>query len=386
MSKNMYKRLQNFIGRNNESIFFWGARQTGKSTLLKQLFPNAVYYDLLLSEEYSRFMKNPGLLREEIIALDKKTKGPVIIDEIQRSPELLNEIHWLIVNKGASFILCGSSPRKLVRSGGNLLGGRALRYDLYPLVSAEIPDFNLLRALNHGLLPRHYISNTPEKMLSSYISNYLKEEIAAEALVRKVPSFACFLDASAFSNGEVVNYQNIAAECGVSSPTVKEYFQILEDTLIARFLPSFQKRPKRRVIQSPKFYFFDVAVANHLLKRGPVVQHGESFGKAFEHFIYQEIWAHSKYSGQDYPISYWRTSSQFEVDFILGDHQVAVEVKGTNMATPHHCKGLRVFAQEYKTRDLILVTLDPRPRKIDNVRVLPWKYFLDELWSGGIMK
>jgi len=382
----MYKRLQKFVGRNNESIFLWGARQTGKSTLLKQLLPNAIYHDLLFSDEYTSFLKNPALLREGLIAADIKPGKTVIIDEIQRVPELLNEIHWLIVNRGISFVMCGSSPRKLIRSGGNLLGGRALRYELYPLASAEIPDFNLLRALNHGMLPHHYISNNPAHAIASYVSNYLKEEIAAEAMVRKIPTFARFLDIASFSNGETVNYQNIAAECGVSSPTVKEYFQILEDTLIARFLPSFQKRPKRRVIQAPKFYYFDIAIANYLLRRGPVVERSEAFGKAFEHFMYLEIYAHSKYSGLDYPISYWRTSSQFEVDFILGDHEIAVEVKATDMAMGHHLKGLKAFSEEYKAKHSILVTQDLRPRKIGNITVLPWKVFLERLWSGELIK
>lgn len=381
----MYKRMQKFIGRGKESAFLWGARQTGKSTLLKHLFPDAPYYDLLLSEEFERFYRNPSLLREELTA-GPLTKTPVIIDEVQRIPQLLNEIQWLIVNKNLSFILSGSSPRKLIRSGGNMLGGRAIRYELYPLVSAEIPDFQLLRALNHGLIPRHYISNDPKKLIGSYIGTYLKEEIVAEALVRKMPSFSRFLEISAFSNGEMVNYQNIASECGVSAPTIKEYFQILEDTLIARYLPSFQKRPKRRVILAPKFYYFDLAIANHLLKRDRIVSKSESFGKAFEHFIYQELWAHRGYSGLNYPLTYWRTASQFEVDFILGDHQVAVEVKSTDMAAPHHLKGLTAFAEEYKVKELILVSLDPRPRKINNITILPWKIFLERLWSGNLIK
>ncbi|MFH1367669.1 MAG: AAA family ATPase [Elusimicrobiota bacterium] len=381
----MLKRLQKFNGRHNETAFLWGARQTGKSTLLKQQFPESTYYDLLLSEEFERFTRKPSLLREEILAAKHKPAVPVIIDEVQRIPGLLNEIQWLIVNKNISFILCGSSARKLIRSGGNLLGGRALKYELFPLVSEEIPDFNLDRALNHGLIPRHYLSNGPGKMLSAYIGSYLKEEITAEALVRKVPSFTRFLESSAFSNGEIVNYQNIARDTGVSSPTVKEYFQILEDTLVARYLHSFQKRPKRRVILAPKFYYFDVAVANYLLNRGHIAAKSEAFGKAFEHLIYQEIWAHSKYSGLEYPVNYWRTTSQLEVDFILGDHQVAVEVKSTDMAQSQHFRGLRAFSEEYKTKELILVTQDPRPRKVGNINILPWRVFLSRLWAGEII-
>lgn len=166
---------------------------------------------------------------------------------------------------------------------------------------------------------------------------------------------------------------------------MKEYFQILEDTLIGRFLPSFQKKPKRRVILSPKFYFFDIGIANYLLKRGRIEMGSESFGKAFEHFIYHEIYAHSKYSDVNYPICYWRTASQIEVDFILGDHEVAIEVKSTEMVTPRHIKGLKSFADEYPVKKLIVVSNDPYPRQFDNITVLPWKIFLDQLWAGDII-
>lgn len=382
----MFQRLQTFHGRKNESAFLWGARQTGKSTLLKELFPKAPYYDLLLSDEYARLSRKPSLLREELLASPPPKGAPVIIDEVQKCPALLDEVQWLIVNQRIPFILSGSSARKLKRSGANLLGGRALRYELYPLVSAEIPRFDLLRALNHGLLPRHYLAEDASKLLASYLGDYLKEEIAAEALARNIPLFARFLEAAAFSNGEMLNYQNIASDCGISPPTVKEYFQILEDTLLARPLPSFRKKPKRRVIQAPKFYFFDVGVANHLLKRGKIVAGGESFGKAFEHFIFQEIWAHSRYSGSEYPIAYWRTASQLEVDFIMGDHQVAVEVKSTGSADERHLRGLRAFQEEYKVQESILVSQDPKPRKVGNIRILPWVIFLEELWSGKLMK
>jgi predicted AAA+ superfamily ATPase len=379
----MLFRKQIFVGSGNESLFLWGARQTGKSTLLRELFPESRCFDLLLSDVFERLQRNPAQLREIIIADDNHS--PVIIDEIQRIPELLNEVHWLIENKRIRFILSGSSPRKIVRAGANLLGGRALRYELYPLISQEIPDFDLLKALNHGLLPRHYLSANPQKLISAYIGSYLKEEIMAEARIRKISSFSRFLENAAFSNGEIVNFTNISSECGVSSPTIKEYFQILEDTLTGRFLPSFQKRPKRRVVLSPKFYFFDLCIPNYLSKIGRIEKGSEAFGKAFEHFIYQEIYAHCNYSNLQYPISYWRTTSQIEVDYILGDHEVAIEVKGTDNAQPRHFKGLKSFAEEYSTKKLILVTNDPFPRIIDAILVLPWKVFLDQLWSGEII-
>ena len=352
--------------------------------MLKEHFPNSPRYDLLLSDQFRRLSARPSLLREELLAAPPG-RTPVVIDEVQKIPELMDEVQWLIVNHRMRFILCGSSARKLKRSGANLLGGRALRYELFPLAYPEIHDFDLMRALNHGLLPRHYLAAKPEGLLASYVGDYLKEEVAAEALTRNIPAFGRFLESAAFSNGEVVNFQNIAAECGVSPPTAKQYFEILEDTLIARFVPSFRKRPKRRVIQAPKFYFFDVGLGNFLLKRSRVAPRSESFGKAFEHFIYQELAAHSHYSGLHYRISYWRTASQLEIDFVLGDHQVALEVKGTEQAAPHHLRGLKAFGEEYKTKHSIVVSLDPKPRLVNGVTVLPWEIFLKRLWAGEII-
>lgn len=379
----MYLRSQKFKYSDEESFFLWGARQTGKSTLLGKLYKNHLYIDLLLSDVFERYNRNPGLLREAVMAWDGAQ--PVIIDEIQRIPALLNEVHWLIANTDAKFILSGSSPRKIIKSGTNLLGGRALRYELYPLVKKEIPDFDLLRALNHGLLPRHYLSERPQKLHSAYVGSYLQDEIIAEAKIRNIGSFTRFLEIAAFSNGEMVNYSNIGSECGVSPPTVREYFQILVDTLIGRFVPSFQKKPKRRIIQSPRFYYFDVGIANYLLKRGNILPGSETFGKAFEHYIYHEIYAHRHYTQTDYPISYWRTTSGLEVDFILGDHEVAVEVKATPSASARHLKGLKSFAEEYSVKRKVLVSLDPLPRKAGDIDILPWERFLELLWNGEII-
>ena len=379
----MYERKQLFLGSEQESVFFWGARQTGKSTLLKTLFPNALWFDLLLSREYERLSKTPDILRETVLA--NLNISPVIIDEIQRIPTLLNEVHWLISNHGVRFILSGSSPRKILRSETNLLGGRALRYELYPLISVEIPDFDLLRSLNHGLLPRHYDATNPNKLLSAYIGSYLRDEIVTEANIRNVGNFARFLEIAALTNGEMVNYTNIASDCGISATTVKEYFQILEDTLIGRYLHSFRKRPKRRMITAPKFYLFDVGIANYLLNRDKIKYGSEIFGKAFEHFIYQEIYAHSRYSGKEYPIYYWRTASQLEIDFVLGDHEVAIEVKATEQANQRHLKGLKAFAEEYQVKKQILITNDPLPRLVGDILILPWKIFLERLWAEEII-
>jgi predicted AAA+ superfamily ATPase len=337
-----------------------------------------------MSDEFARLTTNPALLREELL-LNPPGKNPVIIDEAQKIPALLDEVQWLMVNKKIQFILCGSSARKLKRGGANLLGGRALHYELHPLVYKEIPDFNLLRALNHGLIPRHYLASKSLPLLRSYIGDYLKEEIAAEAATRNIPAFARFLEASAFSNGQIINYQNIASECGVSAVTAKEYFQILTDTLIGHFVPSFQKKPKRRVIRAPRFYFFDVGVANYLLKRGENKVGSESFGQALEHFIFQELLAYSHYSGKYFDLSYWRTASQLEVDFILGNHEVAIEVKASKKIGHQHCQGINAFCEEYSTRKNIVVSLDPKPRLVDKIHILPWQTFLDNLWAGEII-
>ncbi len=380
----MYKRLQHFKGAEHESCFLWGPRQTGKSTLLQTLFPDSPRYDLLLSDEFARLTANPALLRGELLASPPGRK-PVIIDEVQKIPALLDEVQWLIVNRRIRFILSGSSARKLKRSGANLLGGRALRYELFPLVSAEIPNFNLLRAVNHGLIPRHYLSSNPGSLIGSYVGDYLREEIAAEALTRNVPAFARFLEASAFSNGQTINYQNVAAECGVSAVSVKEYFQILVDTLVGRFVPAYQKKPKRRVIQAPRFYFFDVGLANHLLKRGNIRLGSENFGRAFEHLIYQELRAYSHYSGKNFALAYWRTASQIEVDFILGEHEIALEVKATKNITPQHLKGLKAFCEEYRVKHAIIVALSAKPRLVDNILILPWEIFLHRLWENELI-
>lgn len=378
-----FRRMQTFDGLGDESCFLWGPRQSGKSTLLATRYPRAPYYDLLQSDLFARLQRRPALLREELLA--RPPHSPVILDEVQKIPNLLDEVHWLMVNRRTQFILCGSSARKLKRGGSNLLGGRALRYALFPLVSAEIPDFDLLRALNHGLLPRHYLAHHPLPLCRAYIGDYLKEEIAAEALTRNVPSFARFLEIAALSNGEIINYQNIARECGVSAPTAKEYFQILVDTLLAHIVPSFQKRAKRRVLHAPKFYFFDVGIANALLHRENIIEGSEVFGRAFEHLIVQEIIAHRHYSRLEYPIAYWRTTSGFEVDLVLGDRMAAIEVKGVREVQSHHLRGIRAFRDEYRPKRSIVVSLDPAPRVMDGITIVPWRDFFNALWSGNVI-
>lgn len=380
----MFKRVQNFVKSVKNSFFLWGVRQSGKSTLLKERYPNSLFFDLLLSDVYRRLLNNPEQFRETILAAN--SQQPIVVDEIQKLPQLLDEVHWLIENKKYQFILSGSTPRKILKQGVNLLGGRAFRYELYPLSYSEIPDFNLIKALNNGLLPKHYLTDYADQMIEAYVGSYLEDEIIAETKIRNAQTFSRFLNKAAFSNGEIINYSNIATDCGVSSPTIREYFNILEETLVGNFVPSFQKKPKRRTIAAPKFYFFDVGIVNALLKRKSIEQGSVNFGFAFEHFIYHELKTYSQYSGKKFPIQYWRTSSQFEVDFILGDHEIAVEVKSTDNVNVKHIKGLVAFSDEYKSKRRIIVSQDTLPRQLQNgITVLPWREFLDALWGGQII-
>lgn len=378
-----YDRMQKILDIQDDSVFLWGARQVGKSTLVKKLFPDAKVYDLLKSDEYSRLLRKPQLLREELISYDE-TKI-VIIDEIQKIPSLLDEVHWLIVNRGIRFILCGSSARKLKRVGTNLLGGRALPVMLFPFVSAEISDFDLFRAINNGMIPRHYMVQNPQKRLEAYIGIYLKEEIQEEAVVRQLSSFNRFLDVAAQCDGEMINYTNIAQDCGVSATTIKEYFNILEQTLIGYMIPAFTLSKKRRAITTKKFYYFDVGVVNYLLNRSNLQPGSIDFGHAFEHFMIQEIVAYLSYYEKREKLSYWRTANGYEVDAIIGDARVAIEFKSSEEVQSKHTKGLKAFEEDFPDARKIIVSLDCNKRILNDIEVIPALEFLQMLWNGDII-
>lgn len=382
----MIRRTVSAASLAAESCFLWGPRQTGKSTLLRTLFPDAPTYDLLSAREFRRLSADPGVFAEECAALADR-RQPVIVDEIQKLPALLDEVHSLMSRHGMRFILTGSSPRKLLRGGGNLLGGRAVRHELLPLTSAEIPDFSLDKALNRGLLPAHYLSDRAASRLAAYVGDYLREEVLAEALTRNLPAFQRFLEAAAFSNGQIVNAATIAREIGVAANTVRGYFDILVDTLVAAWVPAWTKRAKRRVIQAPRFWFFDVGIVNELTHRGTLVPGSTDFGAAFEHFILMELRAHASYAPRQMglPVSYWRTASGIEVDFILGDAEVAIEVKATDRPTTDHLKGLRAWREEHPRSRGILVCRGPRARRTDDgIEIVPWRDFLRSLWRNEI--
>ena len=384
----MFERNLVLPEAGTESFFLWGPRQTGKSTLLRRTYPAARWIDLLKSEEFRRYVARPESLREEIQAAGADRKQQIVIDEIQKAPALLNEVHWLMEHYNLSFALCGSSARKVKRGAANLLGGRAIRYELYGLTASELgAEFDLQRMLNHGYLPRIYQSSRPERMLDAYIADYLKEEVAAEGLVRNLPTFSDFLDVAALSDGQSVNFSSIARDCGVSNQSIKNYFQILEDTLLAKWLPAYRKRPKRRVFSAPRFYFADVGAVNRLARRGELQPGTEDYGKAMENWAFHELSAFLRYHEHEAKLSYWRLASGIEVDFIIGDMQVAIEVKSSDRIHSDHLKGLRSIIVDHPgIARRIVVCREPRPRKTnDGIEIMPAEEFAKRLWEGIII-
>lgn len=365
---------------NKKSCFLFGPRQTGKSTLLRSLFPSSPYFNLLSSDLFLKYAKRPSLLREEVLAIADKTR-PIIIDEIQKIPSLLDEVHQLI-EEGYFFILTGSSARKLKRGGANLLGGRARERHLFPFTTHELNDFQLETIINFGSIPSIYYSDSPIEDLNSYSGTYLKEEIQAEGLVRDLPYFSKFLEVAAICNSEQINYASIASDVGISAKTVKNYFEILEDTLIGEVLNPYTKTIKRKSVSVSKFYFFDVGVANNLAGRFKIEKKSELFGKCFEHFIYCEIRSYLAYSNDNRKLTFWRSTSLQEVDFIIGD-DVAIEVKASESVTSKHLKGLNILSTEIAFKHQIIVSLDSRERIVNsNIQILPYKIFLQRLWAN----
>lgn len=370
-----------------QSAFLWGPRKTGKSTYLRRVFPDSVTFDLLQTDLMLELSKRPALLRERLLATPpERLRSPVILDEVQKVPQLLDEVHWLIENRGLRFILCGSSARKLKRGGVNLLGGRAWRYEMHPLVSIEVGDLDLLQALNRGLVPSHYLSPGYRRSLEAYVVDYLKEEVFDEGLTRNVAAFSRFFEAMAYSHGDLTSYANIARDSGVDAKTVKEYYQILVDTLLGTFVEPWKRRQERQVIgKAPKFYLFDVGVAGALTRRRITAERGEAFGRALEHLVLMEIQAHRSYRELGYGVCFWRTKTGLEVDFVLGDGEVAVEVKGASRVDPSDLRSLHAFVADNRPRHAILVCNERAPRTVDGIEILPWREFLARLWSGQLL-
>jgi uncharacterized protein len=378
-----YRRIIDLSGPvSKRSLFLFGPRQTGKTYLLRHLFPDAPFYNLLLADLFSRLSRRPSLIREELCAKKKAIHGPIIIDEVQKLPLLLDEVHNLIEEHGFHFILTGSSARKMKRGGANLLGGRAWTRHLFPLVFSEIEDYDLMRAINYGTLPSIYQSECPEEDLASYCGSYLSEEIQAEGAVRRIDNFSRFLQTAALVNAELLNFESVARDAQVPARTVREYFSILEDTLIGMLVQPYGRTVHRKAVSTAKFYFFDIGVCNHLAGRRSIEAHTELFGKSFEHLIFTELRAYLDYANDRRPLTFWRDYLGNEVDFIIGD-EIAIEVKSVRMASEKHLKTLRSFAEVIRPKHSIVISMDEAPRRIGKIEVLPWREFLMRLWGGG---
>jgi predicted AAA+ superfamily ATPase len=360
-----------------KSHFLFGPRQTGKTFLARRMLKNARFYDLLDSSTYLALSQNPGRIAEEVSSLDRI----VVIDEIQRIPGLLNEVHRLIEERGIRFLLTGSSARKLRRGGVNLLGGRARTRHLHPLTYRELKGgFDLNRVIESGLLPSIYFSDNPGADLKAYAGTYLQQEIVAEGAARNIPAFSRFLGVAAFCNATIVNFTNVANDAQVARTTVYEYFDILKDTLLLHELPAWRQSKKRKPIASSKYYFFDVGILATLQGREFRPRTPE-FGEAFETYLMHELICYRDYVSEE-PLSYWRSTSGFEVDFIIGDH-TAIEVKAKQNLSPVDLKSLNALSEEKKLKRYLCVSMEPRRRRIGAVIVLPYKEFLEELWGGG---
>ena len=365
-----------------KSFFLFGPRATGKSTLIRQqLAQEATIIDLLDSRNYLKLAGRP----HELEAICAAGKGRiVVVDEIQRLPELLNEVHRLIEARGIIFLLTGSSARKLRRGKANLLAGRVWNAGMFPLTRAEIPDFDLERYLFYGGLPAVYLSRYPEEELDAYVNTYLKEEIMAEGLIRKLPPFSRFLRSIALANGEVINFTKLANDCQVPPSTVNEYVGLLEDTLVGFMLPAWTQSRKRKAIKSAKFYFFDPGITHVLAGTRTLERNSNLYGRAFEQFIGMELRAYLSYRRKRLPLSYWRSTNGHEVDFLVGE-EMAIEVKSSTRIQPRDFKGLRYLAEEGIFKKFILVSQDPIKIRKQNILAMPWEEFLDDLWGDRLL-
>ena len=365
-----------------KSHFLFGPRGTGKSSLIKHdLGQDAFIIDLLHSEIYMRLLSNPSQIE---FMIDHHQKPFTVIDEIQRVPELLNEVHRLIENKGIKFLLTGSSARKLKRQGVNLLAGRARQAEIFPLTYHELKHFDLPRYLRYGGLPMVVLSDEPEEDLDAYVHTYLEEEIKAESLVQKLPAFSRFLQLSALTSGTTLNFASIANDAGVSSTTLREYYQILEDTFLGFLVLPWKHSVKRKAVATARFYYFDVGVKNRLANINAIPEQSDLFGQAFEHFIAMELRAYLSYSRKKMPLCFWRTQDGHEVDFIIDD-QIAIEVKTTKKVTGKMLKGLKYLMEEKKLKKYYLISQDPIAMNQEGIFILPWETFIKQLWNGEVI-
>lgn len=397
----MHDRLINLNSvLERKSVFLFGPRQTGKSTWLKTVYPKALYINLLLKRVYDDYANNPQALESDLELYKRKNNFNktdtiiIIIDEVQKIPQLLDEVHNQIeLNKKLRFILTGSSARKLKKSGANLLGGRASWKNMFPLVYPEIKETlntisDLEQRLATGALPSIYDSSRPFDDLDDYIQLYLNEEIKAEAAVRNYDAFSRFLTTASLTNAKQVNFTSVASDAQVPPRTVHDYFQILEDTLVGFMLLPFQKTISRKAVSSAKFYFFDTGLANALLRRNRLNVGTPEFGDSFEHFVITEIRAFLSYTNSHSQMFYWRSTSKIEVDVIITSEKKiwAIEIKSKALITKKETKGLMAFAEDFPQAKKIVVTLSGRHHITENkIECIPIFEFLEDLWSGKLL-
>ncbi len=361
-----------------KSFFLFGPRATGKTTLIRrQLAETATIIDLLDSRYFLRLSGEPHELESLIAAAPADI---IVIDEIQRIPELLNEIHRLIETQNITFLLTGSSARKLRRGKANLLAGRVWDARMFPLIYRELPDIDLDRYLRYGGLPAVYLSEHPVEELDAYVNTYLKEEILAEGLIRRLPPFSRFLKTIALANGEMINFTKLANDSQVPPSTVTEYVGLLEDTLIGFLLPAWTESKKRKAIKTGKFYFFDPGITHMLAGTETLDRNSNLYGKSFEQFIGMELRAYLSYRRKKLPLTYWRSKNGHEVDFLLGN-KTAIEVKASKKISKNDFKGLKYLKEESVFENFILVSQDPVSSRTDNILTLPWEKFLSDLWK-----
>ncbi len=364
------------------SVFLFGPRQTGKTTWLKVCYPESKWFNLLRGDVFLRLSSNPGRIHEELKHVDPES-GPVIIDEIQKLPSLLDDVHHLIESEGFRFILTGSSPVKLRRSGINLLGGRARVRFMHPFVSAEVQDWNIEKALLFGGIPSIYLSEEPEEDIYSYCGSYLQQEIQAEGLVRGIEPFSRFLHAAALSNTEQVVFERVANDAQVPSRTVREFYQVLQDTLIGYMIEPFSpgKHPKRKPVSHGKFYFFDGGVANALCGIKSLPEKTTTYGKALEQLVFQELQAWMDYQKDKRKLGFWRTVDGAEVDFVI-EEDLAIEVKASTSLTGRDFRALNLLLEEAPFRHRIIVCKEHVRRHVKGIEVYPVELFLKSLWLG----
>ncbi len=362
----------------HKSCFLFGPRQTGKSSLIRHTLPGVRGYNLLDHQDFLSLSQNAKLLEQGIQASD----AVIVIDEIQKLPHLLDEVHLIIEKYGIRFLLTGSSSRKLRRGGVNLLGGRARSRTLHPFSYGELHEkFDLMRALQFGSIPSIYFSDSPEEDLRAYVHDYLREEIASEALVRNIPAFSRFLQVAALCNAQMINYAKISNDAQVPKTTVQDYFQILKDTLIATDLPAFKRTLKRKPVATSKFYFFDIGVVRLLQQRRGLLQKSPDFGEALETYIAHELQSWCDYTPGS-SLHYWRSTSGYEVDFVLNE-TVAIEIKATDHVRAVDLRGIQALYEEGCISERVVVSCESRARVLDGVHILPVRDFLEKLWTSG---